>query len=232
MNSIVVSSIIFACVFAAAVVGMVVRVPEEHLGADAKDVVRLSTGLIATMAALVLGMLVSSAKTSYDERKNEVAEMSAEILTIDRMLARYGPETNELRAEFRRTVEFGLGRVWPNEKSRQVDLRPTDRGEALSNELDLLTPKNDRQAAIKAQVTSMVITLRQTQLLLFLKTEQNAVPLPLLVVVVAWLAAIFLSFGLFAAPNSTTVLALALSALAISASSSSEPPHMADTTTG
>lgn len=197
---------------------MVVRVPESHLGADAKDVVRLSTGLIATMAALVLGMLVSSAKTSYDERKNEVAEMSAEILTIDRMLARYGPETNELRAEFRKTVEFGLDRVWPNERSRQVDLRPTDRGETLSNELDLLTPKNDRQAAIKAQVTSMVVTLRQTQLLLFLKTEQNAVPLPLLVVVVAWLAAIFLSFGLFAAPNSTTVVALALSALAVSAS--------------
>lgn len=197
---------------------MVVRVPESHLGADAKDVVRLSTGLIATMAALVLGMLVSSAKTSYDERKNEVAEMSAEILTIDRMLARYGPETNELRAEFRKTVEFGLDRVWPNERSRQVDLRPTDRGETLSNELDLLTPKNDRQAAIKAQVTSMVVTLRQTQLLLFLKTEQNAVPLPLLLVVVAWLAAIFLSFGLFAAPNSTTVVALALSALAVSAS--------------
>src|SRR5271170_7410954 len=124
MNSIVVSSIIFAIVFAAALVGMVVRVPEEHLGSDAKDVVRLATGLVATMAALVLGMLVSSAKTSYDARKNDVAEMSSEILFIDRLLGQYGPETGEIRAEFRQTVEFGLERIWPSQASRQFELRP------------------------------------------------------------------------------------------------------------
>ena len=151
MNSILVSSIVFVCVFAAAVVGMVVRVPEDHLGADAKDVVRLATGLVATMASIILGMLVSSAKTSYDARKNDVAELSAEILTIDRMLARYGSETNEIRGEFRQTVEFGVDRVWPNQTSRQADLRPTDRGDNLINELEQLTPKNDRQAAVKAQ---------------------------------------------------------------------------------
>jgi hypothetical protein len=217
MNSIVVSSIIFACVFAAAVVGMVVRVPEEHLSSDAKDVVRLATGLVATMASIILGMLVSSAKSSYDARKNDVAELSAEILTIDRMLARYGSETNEIRGELRQTVEFGVDRVWPNQTSRQADLRPTDRGEIVINELEQLTPKNDRQAAAKGQLASMVVTLKQTQWLLFLKVEQNAVPLPLLVVLVCWLAAIFLSFGLFAAPNSTTVATLAVSALAVSA---------------
>ena len=217
MNSIVISSVVFAIVFAAALVGMIVRVPEQHLGADAKDVVRLATGLVATMAALVLGLLVSSAKSSYDARKNEVAEMSSDIVTIDRMLARYGPETREVRGHFRQTVEFGLDQIWPSQTSRQAELRPTDRGDTLINELELLTPKNDRQAADKAQVRSMVITLRQTQWLMFLKTEQNAVPLPLLVVLVAWLAAIFLSFGLFAAPNSTTVATLAVSALAVSA---------------
>ncbi len=217
MNSIVVSSIIFAIVFAAAIVGMVVRVPEEHLSSDAKDVVRLATGLVATMASIILGMLVSSAKSSYDARKNDVAELSAEILTIDRMLARYGSETNEIRGELRQTVEFGVDRVWPNQTSRQADLRPTDRGENVINELEQLTPKNDRQAAAKGQLTSMVVTLKQTQWLLFLKVEQNAVPFPLLAVLVCWLAAIFLSFGLFAAPNSTTVATLAVSALAVSA---------------
>jgi Protein of unknown function (DUF4239) len=217
MNSIVVSLIIFTCVFAAALVGMVVRVPDEHLGSDAKDVVRLATGLVATMAAIILGMLVSSAKSSYDARKNEVAEMSADVLTIDRLLARYGPETGEIRTGFRQVVEFGMDRVWPSEASKSADLRPQDASEALINQLESLAPKNDRQAAIKAQATSMVVTLRQTQWLLFLKTEQNAVPLPLLVVLVAWLAAIFLSFGLFAAPNTTTVGTLAVSALAVSA---------------
>ena len=217
MNSIVVSSIIFAIVFAAALVGMVVRVPEEHLGAEAKDVVRLATGLVATMAALVLGMLVSSAKSSYDARKNDVAEMSYEVLAIDRVLAKFGPDASELRGEFRQVVEFSLYRIWPKEASQHAELRPADSAGTLINELESLTPKDDRQAAAKAQATSMVVALRQTQWLLFLKTEQNAVPVPLLVVLVSWLAAIFLSFGLFAAPNSTTVATLAVSALAVSA---------------
>ena len=174
MNSIVVSSIIFASVFVAALIGMAVRraVPDHHVGADAKEVVRLATALIATMAALVLGMLVSSAKSSYDARKNEVAEISTEIIAIDRLLAKYGPEAGEIRAEFRQLVVAGLYRIWPNEASRQVDLRPGEHGEAVVDQVELLTPKNDRQAAIKAQVVSMVISLRQTEWLLFLKMEQ------------------------------------------------------------
>jgi uncharacterized membrane protein YoaK (UPF0700 family) len=216
MHSVAVSFIVFGCVFAAAVVGMVVRVPQEHLGADAKDVVRLATGLVATMAAMVLGMLVSSAKTAYDTSKNDVAVLSSDIIAIDHLLVKYGPETAELRADFRQTVMFGVDRVWPNQR-QETDLRPTDRGENISNGLELLTPKDERQAAVKTQALSMVSTLRQTQWLLFLKSQQNAVPFPLLAVLVIWLAAIFLSFGLFAAPNSTTVVALVLCALAVSA---------------
>jgi hypothetical protein len=218
MNSVVVSSIIFASVFSAALLGMAVRraLPEEHVGSDAKEVVRLATGLIATMAALVLGMLVSSAKSFYDARKNEVAEMSSEILTIDRLLAKYGQETGEIRVEFRQTVEAGLDRIWPSEVSRHTELRPGNHAEALIEQLDVLTPKNDRQAVAKAQIMTMVIALRQTQWLMFLKSEQNAVPLPLLLVLVSWLAAIFLSFGLFAPPNSTVFVTLALGALAAS----------------
>ena len=218
MNSLVVSSIVFVCIFAAALVGMAIRraLPEEHVGPDAKEVVRLATGLIATMAAMVLGLLVSSAKSSYDARKNEVAEMSSEVVNIDRLLGKYGPETEDIRAEFRRTVEFGLYRIWPKE-ARLAELRPGDRGEILADKLELLTPENDRQAAIKTQAMSLVVALRQTQWLLFLKTEQNAVPHILLVVLVVWFAAIFASFGLFAPANSTVVATLALSALAVSA---------------
>ena len=219
MNSIVVSSIVFVCVFAAALAGMAVRLalPESHLGSDAKEVVRLATALIATMAALVLGMLVSSAKSSYDARKNEVAEMSSEIVNIDHLLARYGSETGEIRVEFRQLVEAGLDRVWPSQASRHADLRPQDHAEILFDELELLTPKNDKQAAAKAQAIPMIVDLQQTQWLLFLKSEQNAVPVPLLVVLVSWLAAIFVSFGLFAPPNFTVIATLAFSALAVSA---------------
>ena len=96
----------------------------------------------------------------------------------------------------------GLNRIWPSEASRRAALRPGDHAEAFVTQTELLAP-NDRQAAIKAQVVSMVISLRQTEWLLFLKMEQNAIPLPLLVVLVWWLAAIFVGFGLFAPPNPT-----------------------------
>jgi len=218
MNSIVVSSTIFASVFAAALIGMAVRrvLPEDHVGSDVRDVVRLVTGLTATMAALVLGMLVSSAKSSYDARKNEVAEMSSEIVVIDRLLARYGPETGEIRAEFRQLVESSLDRIWPSGTSRQAELRPGDHAENAVDQLDLLAPKNDKQTAAKAQAISAILTLRQTQWLLFLRAEQDAVPLPLLVIVVSWLAAIFASFGLFAPTNSTVVVTLVLGVMAVS----------------
>jgi hypothetical protein len=142
--------------------------------------------------------------------------MSYDVVAINRLLAKYGPETAGIRAEFRQLVEAGLDRIWPNRASRQSELRPSDYGESLINQIELLEPTNDRQAAAKAQALSMVIALRRTQWLLFLKAEQNAVALPLLLVLAAWLAAIFLSFGLFAAPNSTTVATLALSAIAVS----------------
>ena len=217
MNSILVSSIIFAFVFAAALIGMVVRVPEEHLGSDAKDVVRLATGLVATMASIILGMLVSSAKSSYDARKNDVAELSAEILTIDRMLARFGPEPMKSAANFVRwwnLVFTGSGRTRP--RVRPISSRRTEARSLLTNWRRLRRRMIDRPPP-RARLTSMVVTLKQTQWLLFLKVEQNAVPFPLLAVLVCWLAAIFLSFGLFAAPNSTTVATLAVSALAVSA---------------
>jgi Protein of unknown function (DUF4239) len=219
MNSIEVSSIVFTCIFASALMGMAIRraLPADHLSTDGKEVVRLSTALISTMAAMVLGMLVSSAKTSYDARKNDVAEMSSQMVSIDRLLAKYGPETTEIRAQLRQSVEFGIYRIWPKEASLHSELKPADQGEALADKLEQLAPKNERQASIKSQVVSLAAKERDTQWLLFLKSEQTAIPLILLVVLVSWMAAIFTSFGLYAPLNAPVIGALAMSAIAVSA---------------
>jgi hypothetical protein len=218
MNSTMLSSVVFVSIYVAALIGMALRrvLPQDHVGSDPKEVIRLTTGLIATMAALVLGMLVSSGKSFYDARKNDVAEISTQIVTIDRTLARYGPETAEIRGEFRQMVQAGFNRVWPDESSRAAELRPIGYGEIVLDHMERLTPKNDAQVALKTQSISMILAFRQTQWLLFLKSEQNAVPLPLLLVVVSWLAVIFASFGLFTSPNSTVIVALALGAIAVS----------------
>jgi hypothetical protein len=218
MKSIVVTSIVFGLVFAAALAGMSLRpiLPHHLLGSEDKEVVRLTAGVITTMSALVLGMLVSSSKSSHDARKNEVAEMSTKIVIIDRLLAGYGPETGEIRAEFRRQLEVGVERIWPHRRALPFDLKPTGHGQIIFEQIQRLEPKNDRQAAAIAQAIPLIHGLRQTQWLMFLKTKQTALPLPLLVVLVSWLAAIFFSFGLFVLPDSIVLVTFACGALGVS----------------
>jgi hypothetical protein len=219
MNAIVVSLVVFVIVFSGALVGRAIRrtLPEEHMEPDAKDVIKLATGLVVTMCALVLGMLVSSAKTSYDTRKNEVALMSSEIVNIDRLLTNYGPETKEARDELRVVVQVGIDRIWPQDKSRQAQLRPTESTQAYYDLLRLLAPKNELQASMKAEAITMSASLRQTRWLLFLEAEQSSVPMPLLVILVVWLTVIFASFGIFAPPNLTVTVTLLVCAMAVSA---------------
>jgi hypothetical protein len=219
MHSFEVSLIVFLWVFGGAVVGMLIRkfLPEDHLTSDAKDVVRLATGLVVTMAALVLGMLVSSAKGSYDFQKTEVATMAAKIVLLDRILATYGPETAETRVQLRKFVEASLQRVWPAETSRHAELQPRENVDRLFDNLQALTPKNDQQIAARSEALAMSLELRESRWVLFLQSENNSVSIPLLIVVVSWLAAIFISFGLFAPPNPTVIVTLIVCAIAVSA---------------
>src|SRR5277367_6494283 len=114
MKSILISSIVFLVVFGGALAGMGFQrvLPENQLGPEAKDVIRLATGLLVTMTALVLGMLVSIANSSYQDRKNELAEMGSNFVLVDSLLASYGPETKSIRVELRDLAEKGLQRVW------------------------------------------------------------------------------------------------------------------------
>jgi len=99
MNSTAIRLFVFVCIFGAALLGLVLRavLPERHLSADSKDTVRLGMGMIATMAALVLGLLVASAKNFYDTQSSELTQLSANVILLDRVLAHYGPETKEVR---------------------------------------------------------------------------------------------------------------------------------------
>jgi hypothetical protein len=218
MNSIAVTSIVFASILASGLVGMAIRraIPADRLGSNEKEVARLVTGLMTTMTAIVLGMLVSSAKASYDARTNEVAELSSQVVNIDRLLSKYGPETAEVRAQFRVLVEASVNRIWPAQAPVHVELKPRDEGEILVDQLRLLAPKSDAQAEVKAQILHMIVELRQTQWLLFLKSQQSAIPIPLLLVVVTWVALIYFSFGVFTQPSSTIIVTLAVGALAVS----------------
>jgi hypothetical protein len=123
---------VFVCVFGGALLGMYLRtrLSQHHLSSESKDLVRLGVGLIGTMAALVLGLLVASAKGSYDTQRSELIQMSSRFVVLDRVLAHYGPETKDARDHLRLTVMGMLEQFWPDTVSHRTEKEPSGAGGA------------------------------------------------------------------------------------------------------
>jgi UDP-N-acetylmuramyl pentapeptide phosphotransferase/UDP-N-acetylglucosamine-1-phosphate transferase len=217
MSSLAIGSIVVVCVFGSALLGMLLRtrLPEHHLSGESKDVVKLGMGLIGTMAALVLGLMVGSAKSSFDAQKNVLTQMSAKVILLDRALAHYGADTKEARESLRGVVTRTLARIWPEDRSGSAQLAPVAAGEALYDNILELSPKNDAQRSVQSQALSIAVDIGQTRWLLFQQAGSSISP-PFLVVLVSWLSLIFASFGLFAPANATAIVTLLLGALSVS----------------
>src|ERR1700732_202368 len=186
MNAIALSCITFACISVGALLGMFL--PGHHLSTDDKDVVRLGTGLIGTIAALVLGLLIASAQ---------------------------GPEATELRSLLRRGIAVLADRMWPENSSDVAKTRPfvvSGASDAFFAKLQQLSPQNDSQRSLQARAIQIATDIAQARLLLFAQTN-NSIPMPFLVVLIFWLTIIFGSFGLFAKPSATVFGSLFVFAL-------------------
>jgi hypothetical protein len=217
MTPAAIGCVAFACVFGGALIGMALRriLPEHHLSTDSKEVIKLAMGLTATMSALVLALLIASAKSSYDAQRNELTQLSATIILLDRGLAHYGPETKGARDLLRRYVAEMHDQIWVNDRTSAAELEPTAMlGESFYDNLQQLSPQTDVQRSIKLEAQKMSVDLGQTRWLL---SEQrgSSIPMPFLVLLVFWVTIIFLSFGLFAPPNATVIAALFLCALSV-----------------
>ena len=219
LNPVFISFAVFAVLFGATLLGLRLRrrLPEHHLGNDTKDAVRLGMGSVATMAALVLGLLVASTKNAYDTEKGEVIQMAAKAIWLDRLLANYGPEANECRNLVKNALHSALMRIWPDAQVQRHH-QLLDPGEVWSRDLPLaiqkLTPKDDTQRTFKDQAAAAAADLGQMRWLLFEQT-QSSISTPLLVIMVFWMALTYASIGLFAPPNGTAVTAQLLAALAV-----------------
>ena len=188
--------------------------PQHHLDAETKDLIKLGVALIGTMAAMLLGLLVASAKSAYDARRSELTQMAADTILLDRVLAHYGPETAGTRVLLKATVTVMLDRIWGNNGKEEVATAPQLHNEILFDKIQELVPQNDSQRALKSQVESMAFNLGQMRWLLF-EQSGSSISVPFLVVVVFWLSTLFVSFGLFAPRNPTAFFALFISALSV-----------------
>jgi hypothetical protein len=216
MTPVATSLIVFLCVFGGALAGMLLRsrLPEHHLTPESRSIVTLGMGVIGTMAALVLGLLVASAKGAYDKQSEELTDVSANIVLLDRVLSHYGPETKEARGLLRNSVASALDRTWPKERSRSSQSEPKGDPAEVYEKIQDLSPQSETQRFIKAQALGMVVALGHAR---WLMMEQQSVSIskPLLTIVVFWLTINFMSLGLFAPRNATVIVTLFLCGLAV-----------------
>jgi len=204
-SSVTLSLISAGCIFGGVLLGLVLRglLPGQHLQDESKDTVKLGAGMIATVSALVLGLLVASAKSAFDTTEEEITQRGAKIIFLDRLLADYGPETKETREQLRRTIAASIEMMWPEEKNTASGLTNYERMNGMQiTQMTLLklTPTTDAQRRLYDTAQHLLTDLRQSRL----------------VVLLFWLTMLHVSFGLFAPRNGTVVTVLLISALSVS----------------
>src|SRR5215469_12500537 len=156
MMDLIVALISFACISIGLLVGLLLQkiLPADHLDEASKDTVKIGAGMLATLTALVLGLLVSSAKSSFDAINTAIASGGAKIIMLDRILANYGPETNEARHQLRQSVADSIDRIWSSNKTSPGGLRAAESGTGvwmMQTKLNQLAPRTSAQEQILAQ---------------------------------------------------------------------------------
>ncbi len=219
MNSLWMASIVFACCFGAALSGMFlhVKVPDTHLDSSSREVVKLVMGLIATMTALVLSLLIASAKTSYDTQSNDLQQLSVAIVQLDRVLAHYGPEAKATRDLLRAGVVMAHAKIWTSGGVRAQFLDPTQttqQADILYDRLRNLAPSTDAQRLDQNNALRLSSEINRTRVLMFEQIGGD-VSWPFVTVMVFWVSMLFLGFGLFARFNVTVMAALIIGALSV-----------------
>ncbi|KDP89299.1 MULTISPECIES: bestrophin-like domain [Cupriavidus] len=220
MNHLVIALIVFGCVFGSSLVGMWARaiLPPHHLSDQSINVVKMATGLIATMAALVLGLLVSSAKGTFDTTSAELVQNSASVIHLDRVLAKYGPETREVRGLLKSIYAEKVQILGSGDAAlvgRLGDAEAVAKLEDFQRTLEALAPRDDQQRQLKAQALQILDTAFAARWLALLQMK-STIPVSLLIVLVLWLSIVFGTFGMFADRNGTIIAALMLCALSTS----------------
>jgi hypothetical protein len=220
MHPTLVGTIVFAFTFGGALFGMWARglIPTRHLTEDTKDTVKLGIGLVATMSALVLGLVTASAKGSFDAVDTTIKGAALDILTLDRLLARYGSETGELRALLRRIVAARIEAIWPSGDAHPPDLDPTKvpEVEILADGIRALTPRSDSQRGLQSRAQELAEGMLRTRWIVSAQSV-TSVPIPFLSVLLFWLVVTFASFGLFAPRNATVICVLLVCAMSVAA---------------
>jgi hypothetical protein len=216
MYSTTIAAISLACACGGVVAGMLLRyiIPGHHLDDDSKEGIKLGTGIIATMAALVLGLLVSGATTSFNAQSAGLQQLAGNLLLLDRTLAHYGPETREARARLHDLASAMADRIWPSDRNSVMGEDLAKQGRALFDAIRRLQPSDEVQRDARDHALEMNSEVARARWLLTHR-DYDTLPTPFLVVLCFWFFVLFVCLGAFWTRNATVVCMLFLCAVSI-----------------
>ena len=209
----------FASILIGAAVGMVLRraLPADLLEGGSKEAIRLGAGFLSTLAALVIGLMIASAKNTYDNQNTNIRQLGTNAVLVDQMLTKYGAEAKAARTLLRETIPSATARIWRENIAGNGggSFVVSSTGERFYNAIENLKPANAEQTSLKSRIIQLTTEMGRTRLLVFTQGE-DAIPIPFFIVLVFWLVAIFASFSLFAEPGPIVVASTLLFALSVS----------------
>jgi len=221
MSDLAISVVVLGVVFGGALFGMFLKrvLPVQHLSTDARDVIRIVMAMLATLSAVVLGLLTNSAISSFAEKEGELRAAAVQFILLDRTLAAYGPETKDARKLLKQVLTQRMSLIWPGKGGGGVSLDVLGGGGGAGSELIqqaifTISPQNEKQRWLHSNALEISNTLARSR---WTTLEQigTRFPWPFLIIVVFWLAIIFTSFGLFSPRNASVIAALFVTALAL-----------------
>jgi hypothetical protein len=193
------------------------RLPSHHLDDDTQRSVRDVNGLIATMTALVLGLVTASAQDSFSKVGAAVEHTAADVVALDRLLARYGLETMEIRATLRRAVEHRVHAIWdiaPGGSPATIGTDPAQEFERLGTMISNLEVQSGNQQWLKSQALESIESLLAARWDIYAGRE-SVIPNAFLIIITFWLTAAFAGYTLFAPRNGTMTGILIVSAFSV-----------------
>ena len=205
--------------FAGVLLGAFLRrfLPEHHLISDSRDVIKLGAGVTATLGALVLGLMVSSAKGSFDSVNDVLTQAAAIYSNLDRILAQYGPETKVARDQMRQNLASIIERIWPKNNVETGGIEAEEEStemEMVAGMLRKLTPQDESQRILKARAMEVFNDGTKLRWSLIAKTHAS-IPTVFLVVLVTWFTVLFAMFALLTRGNVTVIVVLLVCALSV-----------------
>jgi hypothetical protein len=217
VSPIAIATTAFGLILASALVGMLLRrfLPEQHITGDSKDVIKLATALIATMSALVLALLFSSTRTSFEHNSATVSRITADLVELDQLLKEYGPEAKPIRKALRAEIGPLIDSIWQENAAAHGDKPTAGYNEPVHFLLRQMQPANPGQAAIQARALQVIADFSQLRLSLVAQPS-DSISSTFVFVLVLWLMFIFGVFSLSSPPNLTLGIVLGICILSAS----------------